>query len=82
MTCAPVSDVTIIFPLPSNWRVDQTPLLDELALPLAMTVLVPAPVIRLFRRKFAGMICPGLAAGERFGDGQHTRGPRTSYLSE
>ena len=60
----------------------QTPLLGELALPLAMTMLVPAPVVRLLRRKLAGMIRPCLAARKRFGDGQHTRGPRIFYLSE
>jgi hypothetical protein len=46
----------------------QTPLLGKLALPLTMTVLLPAPVVRLFRRELAGMVRPGLAAGERFGN--------------
>ena len=51
-------------------RAFQTPLLGELALPLTVSLLIPTPVVRLLRRELAGMICPCLAAGKRFGDGQ------------
>jgi hypothetical protein len=47
------------------------PLLGELALPLTVALLLPAPVVRFLRRELAGVIRPGLATGERFGDRQH-----------
>ena len=49
----------------------QTPLLREPALPLAMRLLVTAPVVLLFGSKLAGVIRPCLARRQRFGDGQH-----------
>jgi hypothetical protein len=39
----------------------QAPLLRELALPLAMRLLVAAPVVLFFRRELAGVIRPCLA---------------------
>jgi hypothetical protein len=36
-----------------------------------VALLLPAPVVRFLRRELAGVIRPGLATGERFGDRQH-----------
>jgi hypothetical protein len=58
----------------------QTPLLGEFPLPFTMTLLVPAPVIRLLGGKLAGMVRPGLAAENRFGDRQHGYTPETSAV--
>jgi hypothetical protein len=51
----------------------KSPLLGELALPLAVALLLPAPVVGFLGRELAGMVRPRLATGERFGDRQHAR---------
>jgi hypothetical protein len=51
----------------------KAPLLGELALPLTVALLLPAPVVRFLRRELAGVRRPRLATGERFGDRQHLR---------
>jgi len=52
-------------------RALESPLLGELTLPLTVALLLPAPVVRFLRSKLAGMVRPGLATGERFGNRQH-----------
>jgi hypothetical protein len=47
------------------------PLPGELALPFAVALLLPAPVVRFFGRELAGMVRPGLTTRKRFGDRQH-----------
>ena len=54
-----------------HYRTLKSPLLRELSSPLAMALLLPAPVVRFLGRELAGMIRPGLATGERFRDRQH-----------
>ena len=49
----------------------KSPLLREPALPFAVSLLVPAPVVRLLGRELAGMVRSRLAAGKGFGDRQH-----------
>jgi hypothetical protein len=53
------------------YRASKPPLLGEFALPFAMALLLPAPVVRFPGPELAGMVRPGLATGERFGDRQH-----------
>jgi hypothetical protein len=52
-------------------RALKSPLLSELALPFAMTLLLPASVVRFLGRELAGVIRSRLTTGERFGDRQH-----------
>src|ERR1019366_7219142 len=47
------------------------PLAGEPPLPLAMPLLVAAPIVLLTRSKLSRMIRSRLACRERFGDGQH-----------
>ena len=49
----------------------QAPLLREPALPLAMPMLVTAPVVLFLRRELSRMICAGLVGRQRFGESQH-----------
>jgi hypothetical protein len=49
----------------------QTPLLGKPALPLAMTLLVAAPVVLLPGRELPRVLGPRLACRERFGNRQH-----------
>lgn len=51
------------------------PLAGELPLPLAMPLLVAAPVALLTRSELLRMIPSRLTCRERFGDGQHMRCP-------
>jgi hypothetical protein len=53
----------------------KSPLSGEPSLPLAMPLLVAAPVVLLTRSKLPRMIRPRLTCRERFGDGQHRHGP-------
>ncbi len=52
-------------------RPRQTPLAGQSALPLAVTLLILAPVVLLLRRELALVIGLRLAGGERFRDREH-----------
>ncbi len=49
----------------------QTPFTRQPSLPLAVALLVAAPVILFFRSELARVIRAGLACGQCFGDSQH-----------
>ena len=54
----------------------QTPLTRKPSLPLAVSLLVAAPVVLLLRRELSRMVCAGLCSRQRFGESQHAEQPQ------